>query len=230
MGIYFEMFQAPFETTRQLLIGLFLGLASFLTFGLASFFILGFAGETMKKSINGDLKLPQWMDWKKIFITGVLVAIALAAYLLPGWLIIAIERFDLLVEIFMGFSSLDALQVMLVNVANAGFLVYFGLIIAFLGTLFAPMAVISVLETNQIGSVLNFKTIIKTSLRKSYAKAWLFVIIDFMILFAIANILSFASIFGTVLGIVLFFYIFSTTTALAFGNAMHEIKPSLMVS
>lgn len=227
MGKYFEIFQMPFETTRQLIVGVLMGVAALLTFGLTVFFIFGFAGETLKNAIEGNLSMPPWKGWKRLFKNGFLILVALVAYLLPGWALIAIEKPELLSKILGMFSSWLNFNMAFFAITGGGPFVYFCLLIALLGLLFAPMAIIQFMESGDFGSILNFKTIILESLKGKYIKAWIFVAIDFAVLFVIANILSFVSIIGTALGIIIFLYVGSTTAALAFGNAWHEYRNPL---
>lgn len=222
MGKYFEMFITGFETTKELIIGLLFGIFTFLTFGLGSVLIFGFAGNTLRNSLNGRIELAKWNHWKELLITGVKVGFGFLAYALPAWILLAIEEPKVFSAILMMFSSFENLIIALNIILMSGYFVYFCILLFFFMIWLMPSAIILVVKTDRISELLSFKRIFNATRNKKYFTAWVFFALNLLIVFIIANILSYASIIGTVLGLSLMFYIGSVSAALAFGNAKYE--------
>ena len=222
MGKYFEIFRIGFESTKELLVGLVLGIFSFLTFGLGSVLVFGFAGDTLRNSLNGRIELAEWRHWKELVITGVKVGFGFLVYALPAWIILLIEEPDVFFVILMMFSSFEKLYFALNTILMSGYFVYFCILLFFFMIWLMPSAIILVIEADKLSELLSFRKIFKATLNKKYFIAWLFFGLNLLVVFIIANVLSYASIIGTVLGLSLMFYIGSVTGALAFGNAKYE--------
>ncbi|MFH1240592.1 MAG: DUF4013 domain-containing protein [Candidatus Diapherotrites archaeon] len=222
MGQYFEIFKIGFESTKELIVGLLFGIFTFLTFGLGSVLIFGFAGDTLRNSLNGKIELAEWEHWKEILIVGVKVGFGFVVYTLPAWILLLIEKPAVFYVILIMFSSFENLYFALNTILMAGYFVYFCILLFLFMIWLMPSAIISVIEADRLSELLSFRKIFRDTLNKKYFVAWLFVGLNLFIVFIIANILSYASIPGTVLGLSLMFYIGSVTGALAFGNAKYE--------
>jgi len=222
MGQYFEMFRIGFESTKELIVGLLLGLFTFLTFGLGSVLIFGFAGDTLRNSLNGRVELAEWEHWKEILITGVKVGFGFLAYTLPAWILLLVEEPEVFPVIAMMFLSFENFGIAINTILAGGYFIYFCILLFFFMIWLMPSAIISVIEADKLSELLSFRKIFKNTLNKKYFVAWLFVDLNLFIVFIIANILSYASLPGTVLGLSLMFYIGSVSAALAFGNAKYE--------
>ena len=222
MGKYFEIFRISYENTKELIVGLLFGLFTFLTFGLGSVLIFGFAGDTLRNSLNGKIELAEWAHWKEILITGVKVGFGVLAYTLPAWILLMIEEPDVFYAILMMSSSFESLNIASNLIFASGYFIYFCILLFFFLIWLMPSAIILVVESDRLAELLSFRKIFKATLNKKYFSAWLFFALTLLIVFIIANILSYASLPGTVLGISLMFYISSVSAALAFGNAKYE--------
>ena len=199
MSKYFEMFRIGFESTKELIVGILFGLFTFLTFGLGSVLVFGFAGDTLRNSLNGKIELAEWEHWKEILITGMKVGFGFLAYTLPAWILLLIEEPEVFSAILIMFSSFENLGIALNTILVGGYFVYFCILLFVFMIWLMPSAIILVVESDRVSELLSFRKIFRATLNKKYFVAWLFFALNLFVVFIIANILSYASLPGTVL-------------------------------
>lgn len=79
---YGEAIKRPFSDVKKLLIGIAIQLIP-----IVNFMVIGYQLKCARYAMNKKYELPEWTEWKDLFINGLKVWIICIVYLLPGVII-----------------------------------------------------------------------------------------------------------------------------------------------
>ncbi|NOZ80036.1 MAG: DUF4013 domain-containing protein [DPANN group archaeon] len=85
MVSYREAFRRPFSDVKNFVIGIVLGMVP-----IVNFLVLGYTLRCARTAMKSEFKLPEWEDWGKLFINGLLYLLIVIIYFLPVFAVAAI--------------------------------------------------------------------------------------------------------------------------------------------
>src|SRR3989338_4257009 len=111
MADFSTAFKKPFGDIKKLLIGCLLNLIP-----IVNLFATGYFFQVAKNTMAKKKDLPEWKDWKDLFVNGCLVALATVLYAIPaiivGLVVMGSALFNLLMGVQMESISGGILLVM----------------------------------------------------------------------------------------------------------------------
>jgi len=200
-------FKRPFTDIKKLVIGIVLQIIP-----IVNFLALGYQLNCAKTAMSKDFKLPEWEDWGKLFVKGLLAIIIGVIYMLPA-LIVLIASFGMALFAALGARGGGAGAIVM---GSMGIGVFIGLLLMLLAAYVLPIAILSYVKDDKLGSAFKFKAVFKKAFRVNYLVVWIVMAIYEIILVAI---LSFIPIIGSAVGA----FIASVTSMTAFGEVYPEL-------
>lgn len=177
----------PFSDIKTLLVAFILALFSFLI--IPMLVLVGFAAQNASNSLENRKELPKWTKDNIIeyLKTGFFVTIIYIIYSLLGLLVLFFAFGSTIFGIVTGTQSTTAISGAILGGLTIGII---GLVLAAIGKLFAPMAVMNYIKTKKFGSAFALKKIVKKTLSKKYFLSLIIMIAYAIVLMIIGGILS----------------------------------------
>jgi len=233
-----EAIKRPFTDFKKLLIGALFFMIPFVNL-ITGLFATGYALNGAKTAMKKKYAMPEWADWGKMFVNGLLGGVIYIIYMLPALIIFII---GLISSITLGIGvSIGTLVNALVSndsaaIANAIsgmigvsglFLVTFFLavLLVLIAAYVTPMAIMAFIATDKFGEAFNLKAVFGKAFRGNYFVAFLISLLYVIALAVIAGILDLILAI-TIIGpaVVNGFYTFIVTVTLytIFGEVYAE--------
>ena len=173
----------PFQDVTKLIIGCALNIVPIVNF-LSMGYVLKSGGMTLK----GNNKMPEWQDWGKLFVTGLLSVIIALIWMIPALILFAIGGGTAFASM-MTAGATGGLS--LGGLAGAGLLFALGGLLALIAAYFLPAAVLGYVKSDNFGSGFDFSTVFKKALNGDYFVAWLLSVVVALVLGFIGGIIPY---------------------------------------
>ena len=221
----------PFTSFKVLIIGILLSILP-----IIRWFAYGFILECSKIGKNRSDDIPEWKNWKELFVKGFLATVIEAIYYLPSFLILLIFGLGLMnfllkegiaTEIFNNFisrASPESLQLIMQKqipfimpylVKMVPVLIIAGILLI-IAAYIVPMAILNYLKNNRFSAAFE-----KDVFRKAFTgKFFLIRIIAGILTLIVASILAYVPIIGYAIS----FFIMGVFSYTLFGQAYLELE------
>jgi hypothetical protein len=176
----------PFQDVTKLVIGCALNIVPIVNF-LSMGYVLKSGGMTLK----GNNKLPEWQDWGKLFVTGLLSVIIALIWMIPALVLFAIGGGAAFASM-MTAGATGGLS--LGGLAGAGVLFAIGGLLALIAAYFLPAAILGYVKNDKFGNAFDFSTVFKKALNGNYFVAWILSVVVGIVLGIIGGIIPYVSI------------------------------------
>ena len=168
---YIEAIKRPFTDMRKLLIGLVLSVIP-----IANFITIGYWLENAKTATTKAMKLPEWKNFGKLFVEGLVIIVLGIIYSIPAFLVFYALLGETVMQYFVDVNAASLLmQETIANLSTAGMagLVVTGLLIL-LASLLSPAAAMNyaTAKKNRFKAAFDFKKIFKGVFTNEYLLAW----------------------------------------------------------
>ena len=184
---YESAFKRPFLDVKKLLIGILLSILP-----IINFFSLGYVLESAKLTLKKKNDLPEWENWKDMFIHGLSIFLVYIIYMIPTIILITLA---------IGFGFLKALIVWLIKgsltisilegIKTAAPLLISGMLLTFVVSYLLPIITINYIKTWKFSDAFKFKDIFDKVLTPKYFMCWIIVAVISTIIIGILHIIPF---------------------------------------
>lgn len=199
---YERAIKRPFMDSKTLAIGVVLGIASLLLTLLiipgllVEMLVTGFYLKCGKTAMNQDFKLPEWVDWGKLFVSGLIAFVIVLIYMLPALIVMAVSFGAFLVALISGAETgSEGMAVLSVGSIIIGALV--SLVLVLLAGYMLPAALLAYVKDDKFGSAFKFGEIKKKILTLNYFVPWVLMVLYYIV---VVGVLSIIPVIGTALG------------------------------
>lgn len=139
----------PFTDIKSLIIGIVL-----MIIPIVNFAVVGYMLKCAKTAAQGDYTLPEWTDWGGLIISGIIAAVIMFVYMIPGWICIFLGGAG---AVFLG--DLGFIAVLLLPLGG---------LLMLIGGLFGSVGLIKYSIEGNIGSGFAFGEIIHKAINMEY--------------------------------------------------------------
>jgi len=162
---YVEAIKRPFTDIGKLVLGIILSIIP-----VVNFIFSGYILNVAKSAMNRDMKLPEFKDFGKLFIDGVLAGVIGLVYMLPVLILFGIFM-------VIGAFSFESLLTggtfgMLGALAGMGIYIVILAIVGIIFMLLASSAVLKYADTREFGSAFEFGAVSKKAFTGSFLLNW----------------------------------------------------------
>jgi len=206
---YVESVKRPFTDLGKLILGIILSIIP-----IVNFIFSGYLLEVSKSAMKKDMELPEYKDYGKMFIEGILTAIIGFVYMLPVTILFVI----LVVTGTLAFGNLLTGGTIGIIGAIAGLGVYL-VILAIVGVIFwilATAAILRFAEDREFSVAFDFSAVAKKAFNGHYVMNWL---LTMVIVCAISFLINLIPFVGQLLAIYIAGVINMTALAQAYAEA-----------
>lgn len=175
---YTEAFKRPFEDIRKLIIGCLLNIIP-----IIGFFATGYTMKAGEITLKNKKDLPEWTDWGRLFVDGLLAFVIGVVWFLPAIILIVIGAIGVGATALLSGGALTATDVL----ATLGLPVIIALVLGLIAMYFVPLAVMGYVSTRKIGEAFKIGTILRKGLKGKYFIVWLVSFVVGMVLSLIAS-------------------------------------------
>ena len=178
---YVEAIKRPFSDFQKYAIGVLLYILP-----IISLLSLGYIIESAKLSIRRKNELPEWKDFGRLFITGLLTFIISFVYFIPLFIILLVGLGAK--SFFQNFAYLATTQDMLdikTVFSTLGPLVFLLVFLAILAVYLFPAAVLIFADTKKFGHAFNLGRVFEVAFSREYPGPWIIGIFIMVVLGAI---------------------------------------------
>jgi len=200
-------FKRPFTDIKKLVIGIVLQVIP-----IVNLLALGYQLNCARTAMGKDFKLPEWEDWGKLFVKGLLAVVITVIYILPA-LIVLIASVGMAFFAALGAQGGDIIAIAMGSIGIGALL---GFLLMLLAAYVLPAAILSYVKDDKIGSAFKFKAVSKKAFKVDYLVVWIVMTIYEIILVAILSVIP---IMGSAAGT----FIASVTSMTAFGEVYPEL-------
>lgn len=174
---YQQAIKKPFLDLKKLVIGIVLNIIP-----IVNFFAMGYVLETAKLTLSKKNNLPEWKDWKDLFIHGVLATIISFIYMIPA-LVVAVAA--------VGFGVLKGWITgsVISGVETGAPMLITALILVLLATYIAPMSTLLYVKKWKFADAFAFKEIFKKIITPKYAVAWIVMLVISVVAIGVLSII-----------------------------------------
>ncbi len=158
---YIDAIKRPFSDWKKLLIGCVLNIIP-----IVNLFSMGYALQASKLTLNKKKNLPEWTNWKDLFVNGFLLFVISMIYMIPAMIALV---FALGSGLSVGLLTEDPFS----GILAAGPILVVALVLMIIFGYFSPLAAVNFAKTNKFSSAFDFKLILKKTLTKTYFVAWI---------------------------------------------------------
>ncbi len=182
---YQQAIKKPFLDLKKLVIGIVLNIIP-----IVNFFAMGYVLEIAKLTLNKKNNLPEWKNWKELFIHGILATIISFIYMIPA-VIVAVAAVG--IGVIKGWITGSVIE----GVETGGPMLVTALILVLLAAYIAPMSTLLYVKKWKFKDAFGFKEIFKKIITPKYAVAW---IVMFVISVVVIGVLSIIPLVGSEAG------------------------------
>lgn len=199
---------------KTIVIGSALSLLGFLVIPVV--FVLGYVVRVARSVSDGDDTLPHFADWRTLFVDGVKLLGILLAYFLPPFVLIVFGIASRFARPDVGLDR-DLVGSILGVLGILGF-------VAFLAVSYAaPVGIVNFARTSRARNAFSVRGSWPVLRSRSYGVAWLLAFAVVLLANALTGVL-FATLLGSVLAAVVFFYA-SVASAYLYARGCSEARP-----
>lgn len=195
----------PFGDLKKLLIGILLNILP-----IVNFFSMGYILESTNITLNKKKGVPEWDNWKELFMHGLFAFIIGLFYVLPG---IIFAGLGLGIGVLKGLLTKSFLE----GVETGGPIIIAAVLLLFVASYIVPISIVLYAKKFNFMDAFNFSEIIKNIFTGKYALVWL---VSMVINLVCLGILSVIPIIGGYAGT----FISTMITLTLFAQAYLEIK------
>lgn len=206
---YVESIKRPFTDVGKLVLGIILSIIP-----IVNFIFSGYLLEVAKSAMKKDMKLPDYKDYGKMFIEGLLTTVIGFVYLLPVIILLGI----LLLTGTFSFGNILQGGLLGILSAIAGLGIYL-IILAIVGIIFWLLATVAILrfaENREFGAAFEFGKIAKKAFTGHYVMNW---VLTMAIVWVFALLINLIPVVGQFITIYIAGVINMTALAQAYTEA-----------
>lgn len=190
---YIESLKRPFADFQKFIIGV-----AFSILPILNFFALGYILDASKLSMKKRFELPEWKDFGRLFIDGLLAMVIQLVYFIPALII-------LLVGVGYTAFSKDFLATMargdLMSVGEVfsilGPLIFVFVLLGIIAVYIYPVAIFLYIDSKKLGHAFNLQKVLAIAFSSNYPGPW---IISILIVAVISGVLNYVKYIGQPLG------------------------------
>lgn len=227
---YKQAIQRPFTDYKKLLIGVALLLIPILNI-LTGFVVKGFQLECAKDIKKRKFKLPEWKNFKKHFMVGILSFLISFIYLIPALIILFASAKTFLLEMIQSTEfNIETFATSLTSAEITGLTI--GVVLAILTFYVVPIALLEFLNKYSFKDAFKINTVLKKAFTGKYLRVILIILLYYVIVYIIFSLLMglFALIPSEIVGKVIL-AIFSSLISYIIGitafTLLGEVYPNL---
>jgi len=184
---YLKAIKRPFTDFNKFLIGVALLLIPIVNI-LTGFIVKGFHLECAKDTKKKKYALPNWKNFKKLFIIGVLSFLISLIYLIPALVILFISVGSFVLEIIQSTElNLELLTASLSSAETTGFAI--GLFLAILTGYLIPIALMEFLNKYKFKNAFKINLILKKAFKAKYLGVVLVILLYYLAVYLIFSLL-----------------------------------------
>lgn len=184
---YIQAIKRPFTDFNKFVIGVILVLIPVLNI-ITSFFVRGYQLECSKDLKKNKYRLPEWTNFKKLFVVGILSFLISVIYLLPALIILVISVWGIALDLIKATEpSIETLLTSLTSAEMTGLFV--SIILLIITSYFIPVALLEFINKSKFKDAFKINTIIKKAFKSKYFIIILLILIYFIALQAIYSLL-----------------------------------------
>ncbi len=184
---YLKAIKRPFTDFNKFVIGIILILVPVLNI-ITNFFVRGYQLECSKDLKKNKYRLPEWTDFKKLFVVGILSFLISLIYLLPALIILVISVWSVALDLIKATEpSIETLLTSLTSAEMTGLFVSLALLI--ITSYFIPIALLEFINKSKFTDAFKINIIIKKAFKSKYFITILLILIYFIALQAVYSLL-----------------------------------------
>ena len=210
MANYERAIKRPLGDIKTLVIGIILQMIP----GV-NLITTGFHLKCAKTAVNDDFNLPEFGEWGKLFITGLIAFLIELVYTLPALIVLFVSMGAAMFGMLTG-ATAGSNGLAFASLGGMGLGLILGLILTFIAAYISPLALISYALDEKIGDAFKFKALVKKSLNVKYLLVWIVSLAYTLILTGVLSIIPFI---GTAAGM----FIGLVTSMTLIGEAYKEL-------
>jgi len=174
---YLEAIKRPFTDFKKFIIGILLGIIP-----IINFFVYGYEIECARTAIKKNFKLPEWKNFKKLFVNGFLSFVISFVYLIIPFVIFALAIGKYLMESQIAAQNQN--EIIKIILSNRSPLLIISIVLLILALYIIPLATIKFAKNYKFKEAFSIKKIFKRAFTLKYFKVWI-------IMFLYSGLLSF---------------------------------------
>jgi len=177
----------PFQDTKTLIIGMIIMLIPIVNFTVGAGYFLECARTSLKK----DNKLPEFKDWKNLFMKGMGAFVISLVYAIPIFIVLLLTIGSTLLT--GGVSALfnDGGIAALNALATLGMGMVVTVVVALIISILSSAAMIRYAEKGNLGAAFEFVAIAKKAFTGEYIAAWLLAMVYTLLVVFVFSLLPF---------------------------------------
>jgi len=158
---YQSAFKKPFLDIKKLVIGILLSIIP-----IVSFFSVGYVLEVAKSTIQKKKDLPEWTNWKELFVHGLIGTVIGIIYVMPAIIIGLLAIGGGLLKGLVTNSVLSGIK-------TGAPLLIAAILLLLVSSYIAPMAIIAYAKSWKFKDAFNFSDIFKKIMTSKYLIVWI---------------------------------------------------------
>lgn len=174
---YKEIYKLPFTDIKKYLIGILLSIVP-----VINLFAIGYILETAKLAIRRKYILPEWDQFLRFFVDGLLAVIISALYTLPALIILLIGLARIPLDTLRSMILNDRLADVSLVFNELGPLRFVFFFLLFLSLYLFPIAVMIFVDKRKFGYAFNLPVVIGLAFTKHYAGPWFIALFTYFLL------------------------------------------------
>ena len=177
---YMEAIRLPFTDFKKLTIGALLWMIPIVNI-VTGFFAFGYVLTVAKSAMKGRYVLPEWKDWGKLFVKGLLAMVIGIIWSIPVLIGVLLFFLSAGTALLAAAAQNNISAVMNIIGASIGSFMLL-LLLGVLTWYVSPAAVFGYISTGNFGDAFDFKTVFSKAFRWTWFVSMLFVIVWTVIL------------------------------------------------
>lgn len=176
---YFQAIKLPFTDPKKLIIGVLLSLPIPIVNFITNTVVSGYALYCGKSAYEGKREMPDWQNWLNLWLKGFIAGIISLAYIIPAIVSFFTFAGGMMADLQNStrFGLLTVALNFLLNpfgmVGTYGVPIFIPWSFTVLALYLIPIATLSYVIENKIGSAFDFRGLFKMAFTKTYFVAWL---------------------------------------------------------
>ncbi|MBL7147948.1 MAG: DUF4013 domain-containing protein [Nanoarchaeota archaeon] len=183
---YIQAIKRPFTDFKKFLIGIVLLLVPILNI-LTGFIVRGYQLTCSTEVKKKKYKLPEWTDYKNLFVIGVFSFLISLIYLLPALIILTVSLGSIVLNLIKTTEfDIEAIITSLTGAEVTG--VFVAVILFALTSYIIPIALLEYLNKYKFKQAFKINIVLKKAFKWKYFKVVLLIIVYYIIIYAVFSL------------------------------------------
>lgn len=184
---YEQAIKRPFSDLKKFLIGIILSIIP-----IVNFLSVGYILESAKLTLNKKTNLPEWKNWKELFVHGLFTFIIFAIFILPATLVMITGiGAGFLKALVMWLIKGSLILSILEGIKTSIPLLIASMLLGFVAIYLLPIAIINYIKRWKFIDAFNFKDIFNKIFTSKYLISWIIATVISTIITGILHIIPF---------------------------------------